>query len=110
MLNTGNLDPLREKTHKTFTPDTLPSTHTDLYTLYRSTRAHTPAQLHDGGVLAAVEVELPKEALFHVVEHVPVTRRTLAARASNLNTSIPLSCPERDRGVCSGVLTCSGTG
>lgn len=29
-----------------------------------------PAQLHDGGVLAAVEVELAEEAVLDVVQHV----------------------------------------
>lgn len=31
-----------------------------------------PAQLHDGRVLAAVEVQLAQEAVLHVVQHVAV--------------------------------------
>lgn len=54
------------------------------------THTHTPAQLHDGSVLAAAEVELSQEAVLDVVEHVSVHSigRTLTLQLKNQHTTV----------------------
>ncbi len=40
--------------------------------LEKTLKIHTPAQLHDGCILAAVEVKLAQEAIFYIVQHVTI--------------------------------------
>lgn len=40
--------------------------------LEKTQKIHTPAQLHDGCILAAVEVKLAQEAIFYIVQHVTI--------------------------------------
>lgn len=49
-----------------------------------------PAQLHDGSVLAAVEVQLTEEAVLDIVEHVAVhgVCRTLTLQLEHDHTAV----------------------
>lgn len=62
----------------------------DFAVLYEHAYAHTPAQLHDSGVLAAVEVELAQEAVLDIVEHVAVYSigRTLTLQLKHQHTTV----------------------
>lgn len=83
MLNTGNLEPLRQENSVTFAWNFKKATEP-------AAANQPPAQLHDGGVLAAVEVQLAQETLLDIVEHVAVdgVGRTLALQLEHYHAAV----------------------
>lgn len=63
-------------------------TTTELY--QRPQTLYLPAELHDGCVFAAVEIQLTEETVFDVVEHVSMhsVRRTLTLQFENNHTTV----------------------
>lgn len=65
-------------------------TQNDTFWILNLEAKHRPAELHDSGVFAAVEVQLTEEAIFDIVQHVAMNsiRRTLTFQLEYNHTTV----------------------